>query len=488
MSSPDEKDVEQIRVEELLHYCRQRSIFFHQYAIPRRVPGRGLGIYASTRIAKGEKITHVPLAELFTALSIPEEFVTVKARKGIPTHALLAAFFAFGSKTVLGDYQPWLATWPRFSEFSQSVPLLWPKICYRPINGGDTVALPAPLTGSYAGSNEGKSQSRNGSTTLVSAQAAKLKSHIQSLRSILDEKTYEDLSTPNSATYYTFLHAWLCVNTRCFSYTPHGKSAPADPNEAMALCPGMDLFNHTIRPNVKTKHDRTGYHAVSTRDIEADEEICFSYGPHVNDVLWAEYGFLLEAHPDDAIRIDQIVLQGLSDKQKQMLQDGGYMNEFWLSANSICYCSEVVAWLSILDAEQWHDMLEGQYDPETDQNPAETGKRTAEGQCKRVRRGEANSKSHRTICASWAAKVVADAECAIADLAAMTDDAICDNFGDSEHDLLVQDIAFKAQSLKAEHYHAARQEQAKQRHAMCVMRWTQLCAMATAAQKKIVSV
>lgn len=483
-------------IPDLLAYCRAQQVYLSPKIAPRRVPGRGLGIYATSSIAKGEQVFHVPTKTLFTTKRIPESFASTRARKGIPVHALLAAYFAFGTDEQHRSFAPWMATWPELSDFSCSVPLLWNERCQEPLKtqsrledpdnqefrANALTPLPPPLTGGYSTSRTAI-RNATGSTTLVAAQKSKLEDHILSLQSILDGEVYTELQTARSPTWYRFAHSWLCVNTRCFSYTPPGKKRPSDPNEAMALCPGMDLFNHAAKPNVLTKYDKTGYFARANRDLQADEEIVFNYGAHVNDVLWVEYGFLLDETPAyDAIRIDKIVLLGLSAGQKDLLKDHGYLNEYWLAEEGLCWRTEVVAWLTILTRDQWERMLEGQYDPEEEgENEAKTAATTK----KRQKNGEGPIKAHRIICASWIAKVEADAKNALRVLHGMTDRAAADHLGDSETEIQNQRRAGGLAELANADMRKFRKEQVQQRHTMCLKRWQQMMELSKRARERL---
>ena len=485
-----EAETDDSNVQGLMEYCQQHDIHFHKHAVPRRIAGRGLGIYADGKIAKGERVVHVPTAHMLTTENVPQTFATAASRRKIPTHALLAAYFAFGPEEHLAQYQPWLATWPTYADFAHGTPLLWPEQLQEASCGSKDShpkVLPAPLVGSYLEGDPSTNENRSGATTLISSQRAKLSSHIRTLKPILDPETYARVQRQGSTEYYKFIHAWLCVNTRCFSYTAHGKKRPDDPNEAMALCPGMDLFNHAVVANVRTRHDKTGYFANALRDLEADEEILFNYGQHVNDVLWAEYGFMLDENPDDAIRIDTLVLAGYSKAQKRLLEDNGYLNDYWLSASGVCYRSEVVTWLSILSIEEWHDMIEGRYDPESDSTEVGTGKRDIEGQLSHARRGEILCKSHRVIIASRVARIAKDAENALELSAGMTQRNIRRLFADEVDSLRLQDAAFDIAEKDTNQYEVYREVQAAERYEMCLTRWKQIGDMARAAESSILN-
>lgn len=483
-------------IPDLLAYCQAEQVYFSPKIAPRRVPGRGLGIYVTSTIAKDEQIIHVPTTTLFTTKCIPETFASTRARKGIPVHALLAAYFAFGTDEQHRSFTPWMATWPKLSDFSCSVPLLWNESCQEPFDtqaglqdrenqrptANTLTALPPPLTGGYLTSRTAV-RNATGSTTLVAAQTSKLENHVKSLQPILDVEVYTELQTARSPTWYRFAHAWLCVNTRCFSYTPSGTKRPSDPNEAMALCPGMDLFNHAAKANVLTKYDKTGYFARANRALQPGEEIVFNYGAHVNDVLWTEYGFLLDEVPAyDAIRIDKIVLLGLSDGQKELLKEHGYLGEYWLAGEGLCWRTEVVAWLSILSRDQWERMLEGQYDPEEEEeNAANAGAATN----KKRKKGLGLVKAHRVICASWIARVEADAKTALRILQGMTDRTLVECLGDSDTEIQNQRLARGLEEVAGADMQKFKRDDAQQRHVMCVKRWQQIMELSKRVRENI---
>lgn len=478
-------------IEGLLEYCTDHQIWLHDAIRPTRVPSRGLGVYATSRIPKGERIIHVPTASFFTTANVPLSFASIEDRKTIPVHALLAAYFAFGIEDDETELQPWMATWPTYSDFAAGTPLTWPEASGRPMPLKSLVkdsshvgvcVLPPPLTGSYLEPGIEVEADKAGSTAHVPTHIKKLSQHIRALAPILDAETYTALQQSQSLTHRRFLHAWLCVNTRCFSYTPLGTKRPRDPNEAMALCAGMDLFNHSPHPTVKTKYDTTGYFSTTTRVHQAGEEILFSYGHHGNDVLWAEYGFLLDEAPNDAIRIDTIVLAGLSKQKRQLLEESGYLGQYWLAADGVCYRTEVVAWLSILKLDKWQAMLSGSYDPEDDAETMRSAKRNSNGEPVHPRTGRANLKAHRIICASWVAKVETDARNALRMLRTCSEEELEILLGD-DADSIRQQLHSEGETEPLEsHVQQTSRAQIKHRHAMCIKRWSQLLELAKSAQ------
>lgn len=406
-------------IQSLTHYCSSKNIVIHESIQAKHVLGRGLGVYATEQISPDEELVHVPVSEIFTTNNIPEHFLSKSAREGIAVHAQLAAFFAFGQGTDLEPYEAWMATWPVFADLFETMPMFWGNLLAnqleevdehnegvdpershkRPIpkkqkvqNGVQTSksqrpTSQEPTTGSEEGTRTVNMQSLSIIHDQVLQMAEKLVSHVKSIHRVLPDLQILD----DSAKLTKFFHAWCLVNTRCFYYIPtvlspaKGKAskpkAPADPNEAMALCPFMDLFNHTAPLPATVSHNLDddssqkpckvasgvkGFTATTTSEVEADKEVLFSYGPHTNDTLWSEYGFLLpgSSNTSDSVLLDQTILQNLTEKQRLVLEDQDYLATYTLfNDGSVCYRTEMVAWLSILGTRKWTKVVEEGLDP-----------------------------------------------------------------------------------------------------------------------------
>jgi SET domain len=150
--------------------------------------------------------------------------------------------------------------------------------------------LPPPTSGTWTSPTSAVTYP-SGSTPGAAAQRLKLHRHLEQVATYIP-RLASGLLSPTSPKYWRFVHMWCCVNSRCFYYLHPRQSKPSDPNEAIAIAPGMDLFNHTDNPGCSTKYDKNGYTVVADRSYDAGEEVQLNYGPHANDVLWSEYGFL----------------------------------------------------------------------------------------------------------------------------------------------------------------------------------------------------
>ncbi|SPO27048.1 related to RKM2 - ribosomal protein lysine methyltransferase [Ustilago trichophora] len=98
----------------------------------------------------------------------------------------------------------------------------------------------------------------------------------------------------------TYLWAWLCVNSRCV-FLP---LSLADHSDNFTLAPMLDMANHTPDPALecKVRYASDGglelYAPVSDASpsgLKGGDECCITYGPHSNQSLLSEYGFVLPA-------------------------------------------------------------------------------------------------------------------------------------------------------------------------------------------------
>ena len=475
-------------------FCSGHGIFIASGLECRNAANRGTGVYAIHKIAKGQRLMHVPTAALFTTSSIPDNFLTTKARKGVAVHALLAAYLTFAPLDgALLDYSPWMARWPRLSDFTTHMPLSWPEKCRnarftsvthkttKPSASREGVKssfaiLPSPITGSWLLPSAMDESTPGGSTSLVPQQLKKLHSQLDSVARLLPQHA-SSLRDPQGPTYWRFIHNWCCVNTRCFYYVAPGQKRPDDPNEAMALCPGMDMFNHTDDIGCETRYDRTGYSVIADRDYAAGEEILLSYGAHTNDVLWAEYGFVLDGNEDDAIRIDKLVLDSLDNKQKDLLADYGYLGEYWLRSDGVCWRTEAVAWMRCLTEDQFVRMVQEGWDPAEVEQGSQQVKRNLGGARGAVHR-ETRTKEVKKRVVEWIVEAKEEAEASLRGLNEMPDEDVLVAFGDDA-------AIMEAQGAAEVEIEAARNKQASERKDMCLKRWRQIWELCMSALRSI---
>ena len=176
----------------------------------------------------------VPLKAMFTTNCIPQSFSN-KFPEGIPVHALYAAFFTIGNPEDLEKYDLWRKTWPSRQDFEDSMPILWPE--HLRLNSQQhSHLLPPSISGSWDSFRKRKSEYPYESfhQDLLAQQEKRLQTAWEKVAAVFPETDWE-----------SFSYHWLIVNTRSFFYLMPGEEQPEDRNDAMALLPFADYFNHS---------------------------------------------------------------------------------------------------------------------------------------------------------------------------------------------------------------------------------------------------
>lgn len=196
----------------------------------------------------------VPLQAMLTTDSIPASFVRkFQSTENMSVHGLLAAFFTHGDPEDLQKYELWMNSWPTRRDFESTMPLLWPRnlrVSNSKRGDGDgdeaddfqTVLLPPSISGRWNTlRSEGSSMQKwehqeyeSFHQNLLAQQEKRLRDAWDSVSAVFPETDWN-----------TFSYYWLVVNTRCFYFVPPGEEPPEDANDAMALLPFADYFNHS---------------------------------------------------------------------------------------------------------------------------------------------------------------------------------------------------------------------------------------------------
>jgi SET domain len=404
---------------------------------------------------------HAPLSALVTPSSTASskwpggpggKELTVRA------HAKLASQVAFGD---MRDRYAWFATWPTLLDFQTGLPLLWPErtrevycqVCAKQptLNGSKKLngssfcghteesfaVLPPPVTGLWAtvpsplpttGSVMKSTTRETDGKPLLPSQRAKFNLDLMAARHL-----HSDLDFSEKAILDRFTWAWCIVSTRCFYYVAPGVSPPEDSDEAMVLCPGVDLFNHASR-GCDVTYDNEGFWVRAERMYEPGEEIVTSYGPHGEDMLMVEYGFLMGADTNtwDGVGIDGVVLATMKAEEKRLLEDYGFLGGYTMRRDGVCWRTEVAARCIVMEVARWDRFVAGRwidYEDEVDRQRKTKKKR---------RNGAADAKQEETPkqmanrkMSVWLGQVKNEAENSLRGLQAMTKDEIWRLFGAS---------------------------------------------------------
>ncbi|KAL4805491.1 hypothetical protein BDV18DRAFT_20195 [Aspergillus unguis] len=338
--------------------------FFTQWAIsqgitvngvgPARFPGRGLGMIAKRSIQANEEIVKVPRQAMLTVEAIPPSFLS-KFPEETPVHALLAAYLCYGDPKDLEPYSHWRKTWPTWKDFAECMPLLWPEIFRNQF-------LPPSISGAYnMAVKRGKTHIKYDTPhqNLLEQQVQRLTKAWEIVSSVFPDSPQAPFN------YY-----WLIVNTRSFHYLMPGQDPPEDRNDAMAMVPFADYFNHSdVACNVK--FDGQEYVFRAAKAYEPGEEIYMSYGPHSNDFLLTEYGFFLDRNEFETLYLDDIIFKDLNSSLQEELNLQQYLGNYQLTASGVCYRTEIAAGIEYMRLEDWQNYVLGHSDEGVDAQQAE---------------------------------------------------------------------------------------------------------------------
>ena len=253
----------------------------------------------------------VPFSALRTAENV---CVNAKSIRTISVNGLLAADLAMDeSKT----QRLWRSNLPSIDNFRQSMPLMWP------------VKLQDSLP--------------QACLSLMEKQKSKIDLDWTAASPILHGVSYEQ-----------FMHYWFAVSTRTFYYTsadPYVET-PIDAYDCLALVPFADYFNHADA-GCKVAYSDSGFEITAHRRIKKGEEVYLSYGNHSNDFLLAEYGFILEDNQWDEIALDERILPLFSAQQKEELRIAGFLGDYILDDNRVCYRTQIALSRLSMPLDQW---------------------------------------------------------------------------------------------------------------------------------------
>lgn len=301
-----------------VQWAEQKGVEINKVA-PARFVDRGMGIVAASDIKKGDSLIRVRNTSL-VHIALPK-VKTLKLPDHVTVHGRLAASLAlWHSNPDLQDYKPWQDVWPTEADFKTVMPFFYAQ----------------------------KLQS-----LLPQAALSLLKNQQTKL-----EKDWTDLLTHiPSINKELFTYTWMIVNTRTFywDYPDLPNSHPRLPkrrtnltaDDCYAMCPFMDYFNHSDNGCTPTS-DGKGYAVVGDRDYKAGEEVFISYGPHTNDFLLAEYGFILDKNANDSLSLDHLLIPLLSSEQVDGLKEDHFYGNYTLLPTRPVTCHRTQAVLRLL--------------------------------------------------------------------------------------------------------------------------------------------
>ncbi|KAK0656474.1 SET domain-containing protein [Cercophora newfieldiana] len=314
--------------DNLLAWAETQGIKLHGIS-PQRIPGRGIGIVATKQLAANTLILQVPTTSLRSIETVPKT-LSKSYPKDAPVHGLLAATLTLDTTPT---FTAWNAVVPTASDLTSSLPLAWDPTLHP--------YLPPAAS------------------SLLQKQLTKFTSD----HSIFLSSSPAHSDIPKS----TYLYNWLLVNTRTFYHeTAKTKRLRLRPEDRMVLQPVADLFNHSSS-GCNVSFDKTQFTITTDRAYKEGEEVFICYGRHSNDFLLVEYGFVFDYNQWDEVGLDELILPKLSAKQKEDLDEFGFLGKYVLDAETVCYRTQVALRILCLPSRLWLRFVQGEDDGEAHQ-------------------------------------------------------------------------------------------------------------------------
>ncbi|RGP74283.1 ribosomal n-lysine methyltransferase set11 [Fusarium sporotrichioides] len=261
---------------------------------PRIFPGRGIGIAAVRDIRANESILSVPIRAIRTIDTVPKHIK--EALQGVSVHGILAAEIALDDSD---DFAIWRTVLPTREDLEGGMPMMWPS---------ELQAL-LPKRAKDLLDNQNATFRRECDIVL---------------------KAFPELTRDNMPKMKSYAHS-----------------------DRLVCMPTADLFNHQDQ-GCKLVYSALGYSVQTDRAYKQGEEVYVSYGPHSNDFLLTEYGFILDTNRWDEVYLDEVILPLLSKTQRAELESVGFLGRYTLDDQTPgCHRTQVALRMCCTTPGQW---------------------------------------------------------------------------------------------------------------------------------------
>ncbi|XP_069492226.1 SET domain-containing protein 4 isoform X2 [Ambystoma mexicanum] len=310
-------------------------------------PGTGRGLLATKSLQAGERIIALPERCLLTTGVVLESDLGeyIKNWKP-PVSPLLALSTYLIAEKYAGDqsqWKPYLDVLPS----SYTCPVCW--------DHSTVTLLPEPL--------RGKAQEQR--TCLQELYTSSLP-FFSSLQPLFPESVERILN------YEALLWAWCTVNTRTvYMKHPHREWFSKEV-DLYALAPYLDLLNHspTVQVNAAFNQRSRCYEITAGSSCRKFEQVFICYGPHDNQRLLLEYGFVVSQNPHSVVYVPTaVLLQNVSKTDKQLnkklslLKEHAFLENLTFGIDGPSWKLLVALKLLCLEAEEfmcWKKVLIGE--------------------------------------------------------------------------------------------------------------------------------
>ncbi|KAI1300430.1 SET domain-containing protein [Xylaria venustula] len=321
-------------LQELLHWATSHGVKLNGIA-PERIPGHGIGVLATRDIQADEIVLDVPTNCLRTLSTVPKARLRKLSETGISVHGILAADLALDKST---KYAPWDAIVPSATDLA-GMPLTWPA---------ELQALLPPRGRSLLSKQQAKFY-RDGAYVATA---------------------FPELQAKGKASFSEeYRHAWLLVNSRTFYYLNAAlkRRRGATKDDHMTLQPVADLFNHGDEGGCHVAFGGDGFAFRATRPYREGDEVKICYGRHGGDFLLVEYGFVMAENCWDEAWLDEVILERLDKRQRERLEDAGFLGGYVLDHETTCHRTQVALRILCCKVGEWMRFVNGNDDGEASQ-------------------------------------------------------------------------------------------------------------------------
>ncbi|ORX46330.1 SET domain-containing protein [Hesseltinella vesiculosa] len=305
----------------------------------------GRGMMATDDIATGEVLVQVPKRLLISS----NQLQTVYGDHSLSPHQLLAAHLILLRSEVNSWWKPYLDLLPNHFKTL-------------PVNFSEehSALLPPSLADE------------------ILQQKRKIQDDFDAVLAFF--KGRQDISLIATVTLDMFKWAWLCVNTRSI----HVRSTSRRVKDCdIALAPLLDFLNHSNEAQIESGLNlHTQCFEIKTlTPYKAGEQVFINYGPHDNQAIFREYGFVLPKNGYNFVSVDNEVwklfeeCESIQDarRKRQILCDSGYEGDYTVKMNDISY--RLVCALRLLATGpnhrkqiDWQEMIMGHAEHIDDEN------------------------------------------------------------------------------------------------------------------------
>lgn len=132
-----------------------------------------------------------------------------------------------------------------------------------------------------------------------------------------------------------FQWAWFAVNTRAVFFQDTEKTGGNGPESNMALAPYLDMFNHDAETSVEAGFDQVSrcYEIRTNQKIKKYDQVFINYGPHSNQKLFLEYGFITSNNVHSTVEFDIRHILDIIPTKKILPQQLTLLSQLSRSAN-----------------------------------------------------------------------------------------------------------------------------------------------------------